>query len=127
MAERIVAYAKSVELIHVPPKAGVQAGLNALAATPEFDKILWRVANQRGCVYEQVFDRTKHLYDEVSKHAHGNDMLIVVRAIDFIPNECAAVIAYLELQSTWKWHLDWIVEEKPLPEGREKKNPPACI
>ena len=114
MAERIVSYAKSVGLIHLKPDAGIQTGLNALAATPEFDEILLRVADARGCPYEQVRDQAKRLYNEVSKHAHGNDPLITVRAKDFTPNECAALIAYLELQSTWPWHLDWIVEEKPL-------------
>ena len=114
MAERIVSYAKGVGLIHLNPNEGIQTGLNVLAMTPEFKEILWRVANERCCPYEQVNNRARRLYDEVSKHAHGNDMLITVRAKDFTPNECAALIAYLELQSTWPWHLDWIVEEKPL-------------
>lgn len=112
MAERIVYQAKHTRLIKVNPEAGVQTGLNALARTSKFQQILSRVVGDRGLVYEDVRDRAKRLYDEVSKHAHGNDQQIIVRAKDFTPNECGALITYLLLQSDWPSPLDWRVVER---------------
>lgn len=112
MAERIVYQAKHRRLIQVNPEAGVQTGLNALAGTPKFQQILSRVVGDRRLAYDQVLERAKHLYDEVSKHAHGNDQKIIVRAKDFTPNECGALITYLLLQSDWPSPLDWMVVER---------------
>jgi len=106
---RIVYHAKEKKVI--PASKGVQNGLNALAATPDFKKILERVVNERGLVYEKVRDRVALLYDKVSKHRFGNAQLIIVREKDFTPEESAALVTFLLLQSEWPIHLDWREEK----------------
>ncbi|KAG0137681.1 hypothetical protein HOY82DRAFT_588917 [Tuber indicum] len=107
--ERIVFQAKQEGII--PNSGGVQKGLNALAATEKFEEILKAVADDRGLVHDHVWDRARRLYDEVSKHAHGNDKMITIRAKDFTPAECAALVAYMSMQKKWPTNLDWIEEK----------------
>jgi len=72
--------------------------LNVLASTPRFEKIAQKVANDRCLMFAHLSLRATRLYDAVSKHMDGNDVMSAVRGKDFTPNERGAVIAYLELQ-----------------------------
>ncbi|KAG0637013.1 hypothetical protein HOY80DRAFT_1024067 [Tuber brumale] len=91
----------------IPNSGGVQKGLNTLAETEEFEAILKSLADERRLVPALIRDRAKRLYDEVSKHAHGNDKMITVRAKDFTTEECAALVTYLSMQKQWPAPLDW--------------------
>jgi len=113
----MVYFAKTTGKIQVSPDAGVQTMLDVLARTPRFEKIAQKVAKDRCLKFDSLSFRAKCLYDEVSKHVHGNDVMITVRAKDFTPDECGALIAYLELQKEWPGPMNWVVEEKPVEHG----------
>ncbi|PWW73237.1 hypothetical protein C7212DRAFT_365988 [Tuber magnatum] len=72
--------------------AGVQPRLNLLAGWPKFNAILDQEVLQRGLVKSQANSTLKNIYHEVSKHAHGNDGLIVVQTTDFTPAELSVLI-----------------------------------
>jgi len=114
VAERIVYYAKESKRIVVDEDAGVQTILNALARTPKFKKVARKVADDRCLKFNRLSFRATRLYDEVSKHVHGNDLTITVRAKDFTPDQCGALIAYLELQRGLPAAVKWVVQEKPV-------------
>jgi len=115
----MVYFAKTTRRIQVSQYAAVQTMLNVLARTPKFEKIAEKVAKDRCLKFDSLSFRATSLYDEVSKHVHGNDVMITVRAKDFTPDECGALIAYLELQKEWPGAMNWVVEEKPVQHGPE--------
>ncbi|CUS07026.1 unnamed protein product [Tuber aestivum] len=98
---------------------GIQKGLDEIAETGDFIAVRDKVVQERGLERERVIACIHSIYHEVSKHAHGNDGTIVVRAIDFTPNERAALVTFLKLQSTWKNPLVW-QEEGLSDEGKER-------
>ncbi|CUS13071.1 unnamed protein product [Tuber aestivum] len=115
--EWMVYFAKETGKIQVPKYAGVQTMLNALAGTLRFEEIARKVAVDRCLKFDRLSFRATCLYDEVSKHVHENDLMITVRVKDFTPDECGALIAYLELQKEWPAPLNWVLEEKPVEHG----------
>ncbi|CUS09335.1 unnamed protein product [Tuber aestivum] len=98
---------------------GIQQVLNEIAKTKAFDAVLQKEVQTHRLVRERVMDCVHNIYHEVSKHAHGNDGMILVRAIDFTRNERAALVAFLRLQSTWKNPLSW-QEIELSDEGKER-------
>ena len=57
-----------------------------------------------------IFTCVEHLYHEVSKHARGNELIITIRAKDYVPGGVATLIAYLKLQEKWPHALPWRLE-----------------
>lgn len=120
-AERIT-YKATLENI-IPSKpggvgggGGVQAKLDALAQLPDFAAIAEEEAGERGLDLDDILRSAQDLYHAVSKHAHGNDGIILVRTHEYSPEECAALVAYLRLQDGWSCPLAW-------EETREKVGP----
>ncbi|PWW73238.1 hypothetical protein C7212DRAFT_347240 [Tuber magnatum] len=103
--ERIAFQATLQKMIRVNADSGVQPRLNLLAGLPKFNAILHQEVLQRGLVKSQTNTALKHIYHEVSKHAHGNDGLIVVRTTDFTPAELAVLVSFLKLQDQWQYPL----------------------
>jgi len=113
----MVYFAKKTGKIEVPEYAGVQTILNALTGTKRFNQIAQKVADDRCLKLDRLRFRATRLYDEVSKRIHGNDIMITVRAKDYTPDKCGALIAYLKLQQEWAAPLNWELEEKPVEHG----------
>ncbi|KAG0135080.1 hypothetical protein HOY82DRAFT_537014 [Tuber indicum] len=96
----------------IDSKVGTQKGLNELAQKTEFKEILDKEVQERHLVYSDVEQCFPHLYDHVSMNistnGYGNDcMIIVIRVLDFSPNERAALVALLKLQKNWYNPLGW--------------------
>ncbi|KAG0632637.1 hypothetical protein HOY80DRAFT_1035106 [Tuber brumale] len=111
--ERIVFQARLEEKIC--SKHGTQKGLNELSQKREIIDILEKVVEERCLVPKYVKDCFPHLYYTASRDAHGNDSIIAIRAADFAPNDRAALVVFLRLQSTWSHPLDW----KEVPKGKK--------
>lgn len=91
----------------IKPSIGVQSRLDALATTQEFQKIYIREIEARGLMKPDVERCRRHIYHDLSKHAHGNDGVIQVRHADFTVNEVTAVVAYYKIQDNWKDCIQW--------------------
>ncbi|RPB01202.1 hypothetical protein L873DRAFT_1788509 [Choiromyces venosus 120613-1] len=84
-----------------------QKGLNILSRQPAFKTILVSEVKVWHLIPKQVTDCILTLYHTVPKYAHGNDSTITLRASDYAPNEFAALVVFLKLQSTWPDALAW--------------------
>ena len=59
-----------------------------------------------------IFTCVEHLYHEISKHAPGSELIITVRAKDYVPGEVAMLVtSYLKLQEKWPHALSWRLEK----------------
>ena len=76
-----------------------------MARLPEFKDIAERVSKERGIHMEDLIACTDHIYHEHSKHTHGNDFIITIRAKNYTPGEVAAPVTYLRLQEKWPYAL----------------------
>ncbi|KAG0135083.1 hypothetical protein HOY82DRAFT_537017 [Tuber indicum] len=107
----------------IDSESGTQTGLNELAQKTELQKILEQEVQERRLVYSNVDRCFPHLYHCVSKHARGNDgIIIIIREQDFSPNERAALIVLLKLQQDWTYPLEWkevSVEEEEVEDGKK--------
>ena len=107
MAEYMVYHAKLIKKIKTDCPSEIQAGLNKLAKTPEFTKILHDEVASRGLVLEAVIQCIALAYDKTFQHAHGNDYIITLYKGDYSANEVAVLATFLKLQNEW-WHgLEW--------------------
>lgn len=80
---------------------GVQRQLDALATTHDFGSIYRREIAARKLTMKDVERDRRNIYHELSKHAHGNERTILIRRMDFTPNEVAAVVSYYKMQDAW--------------------------
>lgn len=87
---------------------GVQRQLDALAATREFGAVYAYEIAARKLARQDVERCRRNIYHELSKHAHGNEGTILIRRMDFTPNEVAAVVSYYKLQDGWGDALAWL-------------------
>ena len=108
-AERIASQASRE--CPIPREGGTHRKLTALARLPEFKDIAERVSKERGIHMEDLIACTDYIYHEHSKHAHGNDSIITIRAKNYTPGEVAALVTYLRLQEKWPYALIWRLEE----------------
>ena len=99
------------------PGEGVQSSLNRLAATDEFKDVFNEVLARRGLRPQDVIPCLKHVYYELSKHAHGNDRVITLRAEDHTDKELAALVVILKVQENWADGLKWREVKKRDGEG----------
>ncbi|CUS15412.1 unnamed protein product [Tuber aestivum] len=106
-AERIVEHAKELNKFHGNCPSGTQAALNVLATTHAFKKILAGEIKARGLDEKDVQSCIPLVYHECSKRAHGNTGMITIYSEDHTSNECAALVAFLKLQSGWGGGLKW--------------------
>jgi len=93
-----------------PP--GVQAGLNALAKTEAFIKVLQGEVATRNLLLDDVNPCIGFLYDKTLKHQHGNDSIIALYNEDYSVNECGALATFLRVQSEWPHGLEWKEEKR---------------
>ena len=89
----------------------MQEKLTKLSLLPTFKTIAEDVANKRRIRLQEITKCVKHLYHELSEHAHGNDTIITIRAHDYTPGEVATLVAYFSLQDTWCNAISWDLEE----------------
>ena len=68
----------------------------------EFQEIFNNEVALRNLVRRDVEICHKVLYHELSKHAHGNDGMIVIPKADLNSNERAALVSLMKLQNTWR-------------------------
>lgn len=110
--ERITYQAATEGLI---PSAirGVQAQLDSLSKNTDFVSMYNHEIEAGRLRHADVEKCRKSLYHEVSKHAYGNDEVITIRAVDFVPTKLAALISYYKLQDSWDNCLQWQVIKRP--------------
>ncbi|KAF8459626.1 hypothetical protein BDZ91DRAFT_785684 [Kalaharituber pfeilii] len=109
----------ALSLKKIEKQRGTRDRLIALSNTPDFTKILQKVAEERNLIQKEIKAQVEHLYHEVSKIAHGHDGFIIIRSIDLTINERAAIVCFLELLNEWPvpnliW-VEWEVEELTNP------------
>ena len=104
--------ARLLHKIKYIPKAGVQAALNQLASTDEFQNVFVAEVAKRGLRPEDVIPCLKVLYRKVSKHAHGNDGIITLSAENHTDKELAALASILKVQESWSGGLHWRLVKK---------------
>jgi len=95
----------------LPPKAGIQEGLDKLAQGREFTTALRKEVQDRKLVANDVMASVNHLYEQVSKRTNGNDdtfnNIIIVRASKFSDDERAALTVFFKIQSNWTNPVKW--------------------
>ena len=87
---------------------GVQEGLDNLAQSNEFTKILRKEVQARKLSLTAVMACISHLYEEVCSCTNDNDTddyIIVVRTTEFNDNERAALATFLKVQNKWRIQL----------------------
>ena len=97
-------------------ESGVQAGLDALAKTPEFIHILQQEVTIRGFQLEAVTEYIPSISCEASKRALSNDFIITIYKAEHTMEECAVLAAFLRMQREWAHVLQWREQER---RGRE--------
>ena len=111
MAEHIVHHAILIKKIKadcpLDGRLDIQAGLDELAKTPEFTKILHDEAASRGLVLEAVIQCIALAYKIAFYHAPVNDYIITLYNGDCTADEAAVLAAFLRLQSEWPYGLEW--------------------
>ncbi|RPA90727.1 hypothetical protein L873DRAFT_1875118 [Choiromyces venosus 120613-1] len=109
--ERIVCQAKLIKKIRTDCAPEIQAGLDELAKTPAFIKVLHDEVAARQLALEDVIQCIASIYDGVSKHAYGNDSIITLYEEDHTARECAVLATFLKVQSAWPDGLEWRKEK----------------
>ena len=89
----------------IPNKAGVQAKLNALAETPEFQQILLEVIEEHNLVPRDVQQCVDKIYHEVSKHAHGNSGFILFKESEFTRGELGVLTSFFRFKANGAMRL----------------------
>ncbi|RPA97050.1 hypothetical protein L873DRAFT_1810301 [Choiromyces venosus 120613-1] len=90
--------------------SGVQAGLNQLAKTKEFQDVLAEQVKARRLTRGDATRCIPVVYHELSKIVHGNSGVIIIRKGDHTPNELAVLATILQVQSQWPDPLKWMEE-----------------
>jgi len=88
-------------------ESGVQAGLDALAKTPEFIQILQEEVTARDLQLEAVTECIPDIYYEASKHALSNDFIITIYKEEHTMEERAVLATFLRMQREWPHGLRW--------------------
>ncbi|RPA89798.1 hypothetical protein L873DRAFT_1849151 [Choiromyces venosus 120613-1] len=109
--EWIVYQAKGLGKIKKDCAPGIQAGLNEIANTAAFGKVLAKELVSRNLLEKDVKRCIAVLYHEASKQAHGNKGKITIYHEDHVENERAALVTFFKVQSGWADCLKW--EEVP--------------
>ncbi|PUU77512.1 hypothetical protein B9Z19DRAFT_1086112 [Tuber borchii] len=110
--ERMVHHAKLIKKIGDDCPTEIQAGLNELAKTPAFTKVLREEAASRGLKPEAVTLCIALVYDKVFQQAHGNDYIITLYEEDYTASERAVLATFLRMQSEWPHGLQWSEEKR---------------
>lgn len=92
---------------HILHSGGIQDRLDAIAKIPAFAEIYDGEIAHRKLTKTDVDRCRKRIYHELSKHAHGNQGVIMIRSNRFTPNELGAVVSYYKMQDTWNNPLTW--------------------
>ena len=104
--------AKLIKKIGADCPPGVQAGLSALAKTEAFTQALQKEVAVRNLVLEDVSPSVDFVYRKTLQRATDNDFVITLYKVDYTANECAALAAFLTVQSKWPFGLEWKEEER---------------
>jgi len=88
-------------------ESGVQAGLDALAKTPEFIQILQEEVTARDLQLEAVTECIPDIYYKASKHALSNDFIITIYKEEHTMEERAVLATFLRMQREWPHGLQW--------------------
>ncbi|PUU77513.1 hypothetical protein B9Z19DRAFT_1086113 [Tuber borchii] len=110
--ERMVHHAKLIKKIGAGCPTEIQAGLNELAKTPAFTKVLRKEAASRGLKPEAVTPCIASVYGKVCQHAHGNDYIITLYEEGYTASELTVLATFLRMQSEWPHGLQWREEKR---------------
>ncbi|PUU72546.1 hypothetical protein B9Z19DRAFT_1069682 [Tuber borchii] len=110
--EHMVYHAKLIKEIRADCPAGIQEGLNELAKTPEFTRVLGEEVASRGLTLEAVIRCIALIYNKTFLHAHGNDDIITLYNGDYTANEVAVLATFLKVQSARLYGLEWKEEKR---------------
>ena len=80
-----------------------EAGLYELTEQPEFTKVLHEEVQARGLVLEDVAARVRSIYWNLLHHSPSCDLneAIVIRDVDFTPEQRAVLVTFMKVQSKW--------------------------
>ncbi|CUS12691.1 unnamed protein product [Tuber aestivum] len=93
----------------------IQNGLNNLAATPKFIRILEEEAHARGLVPKEIAICVHDLYQKVEERSYPIEDIITIRSTDFGVHDRAALVVFMKLQNVWTNALFW--REEATEEG----------
>ncbi|CUS08682.1 unnamed protein product [Tuber aestivum] len=99
----------------IASSVGVQSGLIELAGKEEFIRIVQQEVRDRGLNLEDVIACVPGIYDEVCNRPHDNYCMVVLWALEYTPNQVAALVGFLKMQSEWPYSLDWREDEDGNP------------
>ncbi|KAG0132959.1 hypothetical protein HOY82DRAFT_557116 [Tuber indicum] len=105
--ERIAYHGRLIQKIKSHYTLGVQAALDELAKTADFENLLAKEIVTRHLVKKDVRHCIAVVYHEASKHAHGNSSMITIYEEDHTVNERAALATFLGVQAGWPDGLKW--------------------
>jgi len=83
-----------------------------LAGSHAFKTIVEAEAKARDLVLKDVKRCVGLVYHECSKYGHGFSGTATIYHEDHVPNEVAALVCFMKLQSGWTGGLDWREVEK---------------
>ncbi|CUS15411.1 unnamed protein product [Tuber aestivum] len=105
--ELIVYHARLIKKIDRNSVHGIQHGIDELARTPALVAALQDQASACQLALPDVTKRIGWIYDTVSKHDNGNEYVPTLWEDDYTREECAVLVAFLEVQRGWTGGFMW--------------------
>ena len=86
-----------------------ELGLYQLSKHPEFTKVLHEEVQARGLVFEDVDECVMKIYWDLLPPPVECDYkeTIVIRDVDFTPEQRAALVTFMKVRSKWSWPSSW--------------------
>ena len=88
---------------------GHELGLYALCRQPEFTKVLREEVETRGLVFKDVDECVRSIYWDLlpPPPSYDRNETIVIRDVDFTPEQRAALVTFMKVQSKWSCPSSW--------------------
>jgi len=96
-----------IKKIRSEPRSGIQVAIDELAKTPAFVTALQKEVAAHQLALEAVTACIGCIYNTVSKHAKGNDLVITLYEDRYTREECAVLATFLKVQSGWPYGFKW--------------------
>ena len=100
---------------------GMQARLNAIARTPQFQQALDAEMERRNLDASEVMQCYRQIYGYLSKWAHGHDNFIFIEDRFYKDNERAGLVALFKVQDQWGNPLAWKEVRELTVRARERE------
>ncbi|KAG0637892.1 hypothetical protein HOY80DRAFT_1049832 [Tuber brumale] len=105
--ELVVHHAKLIKKIGSNCVSGIQDGIDELAGTAALVAALQDEVAARQLTLDDVTARIGCIYNTVSKHANGNDLIITLYEDHYTREDCAVLAAFLRVQIGWPNGFQW--------------------